>query len=179
MTEKQRSLIGGISVLGAAGLICKMVGVLYRIPLANMIGGQGLGLYQQVMPAYNLLLAVTSAGIPVAISRMVSHYVTLGEHGNARRARFGEPGAARNPGKLNDRRERSFTGTFFCFFHCAAYAAVLYWSLVKASSDNRRKIYAIRIRDPVFSHLLYRSPDHRRRRDRRDRREDDPSKTQE
>ena len=85
MTEKQRSLIGGISVLGAAGLICKMVGVLYRIPLANMIGGQGLGLYQQVMPAYNLLLAVTSAGIPVAISRMVSHYVTLGEHGNARR----------------------------------------------------------------------------------------------
>lgn len=85
MTERQRSLVGGISVLGAAGLICKMVGVLYRIPLANMIGGQGLGLYQQVMPSYNLLLAVTSAGIPVAISRMVSHYVTIGEHGNARR----------------------------------------------------------------------------------------------
>ena len=85
MTDRQRSLIGGISVLGIAGLICKLVGVLYRIPLANMIGGQGLGLYQQVMPAYNLLLAVTSAGIPVAISRMVSHYITLGEHGNARR----------------------------------------------------------------------------------------------
>ena len=48
-------------MLGAAGLICKIVGVLYRIPLANMIGGDGLGLYQQVMPAYNLLLAVTSA----------------------------------------------------------------------------------------------------------------------
>ena len=85
MTDKQRTLIGGISVLGIAGLICKVVGVLYRIPLANMIGGQGLGLYQQVMPAYNLLLAVTSAGIPVAISRMVSHYITLSEHGNARR----------------------------------------------------------------------------------------------
>ena len=85
MTGRQRSLISGISVLGVAGLICKMVGVLYRIPLANMIGGQGLGLYQQVMPAYNLLLAVTSAGIPVAISRMVSYYITMGEHGNARR----------------------------------------------------------------------------------------------
>ena len=85
MTDKQRSLVGGISVLGIAGLICKMVGVLYRIPLANMIGGQGLGLYQQVMPAYNLLLAVTSAGIPVAISRMVSHYITLGENGTAKR----------------------------------------------------------------------------------------------
>ena len=85
MTDRQHSLIGGISVLGFAGLICKMVGVLYRIPLANMIGGQGLGLYQQVFPAYNLLLTITSAGIPVAISGMVSQYVTLGEHGNARR----------------------------------------------------------------------------------------------
>ena len=37
------------------------------------------------MPSYNLLLAITSAGIPVAISRMVSHYVTIGEPGNARR----------------------------------------------------------------------------------------------
>ena len=85
MTQKQRSLIGGISVLGIAGIICKVVGVLFRIPLTHIIGTEGLGLFQQVMPAYNLLLAVTSAGIPVAISRMVSHYVTIGEPGNARR----------------------------------------------------------------------------------------------
>ena len=85
MTERQRSLVGGISVLGAAGMICKVVGVLYRIPLSNMIGSLGMGLYGQVMPYYNLLLSITSAGIPVAISRMVSHYVTIGEQGNARR----------------------------------------------------------------------------------------------
>ena len=76
MTERQRTLIGGISVLGAAGIICKVVGVLYRIPLSNMIHADGMGVYGQVMPSYNLLLALTSAGIPVAISRMVSHYVT-------------------------------------------------------------------------------------------------------
>ena len=85
MTERQRSLIGGISVLGAAGLICKIVGVLYRIPLSNMIGSLGMGLFGQVMPWYNLLLSITSAGIPVAISRMVSHYITIGEPGNAHR----------------------------------------------------------------------------------------------
>ena len=85
MTDKQRSLVGGISVLGLAGLICKVVGVLYRIPLANIIGGEGMGLYQQVFPAYNLLLTITSAGIPVAISRMVSHYVTVGQVKNARK----------------------------------------------------------------------------------------------
>ena len=85
MTQRQRSLIGGISVLGAAGLICKVVGVLYRIPLTNMIGDMGMHLFGQVMPSYNLLLSITSAGIPVAISRMVSHYTTIGEPGNARK----------------------------------------------------------------------------------------------
>ena len=81
----KKSLISGISILGIAGLICKIVGVLYRIPLANIVGGEGLGLYQQVFPAYNLLLTLTSAGIPVAISRMVSHYITLEKPGMAKR----------------------------------------------------------------------------------------------
>lgn len=85
MTQKQKSLVGGISVLGLAGLICKVVGVLYRIPLAAIVGGEGLGIYQKVFPAYNLLLTISSAGIPVAISRMVSHYLTLGDSRNAKR----------------------------------------------------------------------------------------------
>ncbi|MBE5776141.1 MAG: polysaccharide biosynthesis protein [Clostridiales bacterium] len=83
MTEKQKSLIGGVSILGAAGLICKVVGVLYRIPLAALIGPMGMAIYHKVFPAYNLLLTISSAGIPVAISRMVSHYVTRDEKQNA------------------------------------------------------------------------------------------------
>ncbi len=85
MTQKQKSLIGGVSILGAAGLICKVVGVLYRIPLAHLIDPMGMAIYHKVFPAYNLLLTISSAGIPVAISRMVSHYVTKDEPGNARR----------------------------------------------------------------------------------------------
>ena len=85
MTQKQKSLLGGVSILGAAGLICKVVGVLYRIPLAHLIDPMGMALYHKVFPAYNLLLTVSSAGIPVAISRMVSHYVTREDVGNARR----------------------------------------------------------------------------------------------
>lgn len=76
MAGKAKSLVGGISILGLAGLICKVVGVLYRIPLAAYISAEGLGIYSKVFPAYNLLLTISSAGIPVAISRMVSHYVT-------------------------------------------------------------------------------------------------------
>ena len=37
--------MGGISILGMAGLICKVVGVLYKIPLANLIGAEGIGIY--------------------------------------------------------------------------------------------------------------------------------------
>ena len=85
MTNKQKSLVGGVSILGVAGIICKVVGVLYRIPLAHLIGPAGMGIYHKVYPAYNLLLTVSSAGLPVAISRMVAHYVTLQDPRNARR----------------------------------------------------------------------------------------------
>ena len=85
MTEKSKSLVGGISILGLAGIICKVVGVLYRIPLADYIGGEGLGIYSKVYPAYNMILTVCTVGIPVAISRMVSHHVTRQDPRNARR----------------------------------------------------------------------------------------------
>ena len=85
MTAKQKTLVGGVSILGVAGIICKIVGVLYRIPLAHLIGPEGMGVYHKVYPAYNLLLTISSAGLPVAISRMVAHYVTKEDPKNARR----------------------------------------------------------------------------------------------
>ena len=72
MSNKSKSIIGGMTVLGLAGVICKLVGVLYSIPLTWMIGTNGLGVYQAVFPAYNLLLTISSAGLPVAVSRLVA-----------------------------------------------------------------------------------------------------------
>ncbi|NLX83919.1 MAG: polysaccharide biosynthesis protein [Clostridiales bacterium] len=85
MTTKQRTLVGGISILGITGLICKIVGVLYLIPLANLIGSEGLGVYNQIFPSYNLMLTISSAGIPVAISRMVAARIARGEARNPNR----------------------------------------------------------------------------------------------
>ena len=85
MTQKQKTLVGGVSILGIAGIICKIVGVLYRIPLAHLIGPEGMGVYHKVYPAYNLLLTISSAGLPVAISRLVAHYVTREDPRTARR----------------------------------------------------------------------------------------------
>lgn len=83
MTNKQKSLVGGISILGIAGLICKIIGVLYKIPLARAVGPMGMGVYHLVFPTYNLLLTISSAGIPVAISRMVAGFLARGEKKNA------------------------------------------------------------------------------------------------
>ena len=72
MASKSKSIIGGMTVLGIAGIICKLVGVLFSIPLTYVIGAQGQGIYNAVFPTYNLLLTISSAGLPVAVSRMVS-----------------------------------------------------------------------------------------------------------
>lgn len=69
---KTKSIIGGMTVLGLAGVICKLVGVLFSIPLQWMIGTKGLAVYNSVFSTYNLLLTISSAGLPVAISRMVA-----------------------------------------------------------------------------------------------------------
>lgn len=86
MSDRQKSIVGGMTILGITGLICKVVAVLYRIPLAWLIGEQGLGTFQLVFPTYNLLLTLSSAGLPVAISRMVSFSLARNDPRNAHRA---------------------------------------------------------------------------------------------
>ena len=65
---------------GVAGIICKLVGVLYRIPLTNIITQDGMGVYSTVYPTYNLLLTISSAGLPVAISRMMASGSPISRH---------------------------------------------------------------------------------------------------
>ena len=72
MARQTKSLIGGMTVLGMTGIICKLVGVLFSVPLTWIIGADGLAVFQAVFPTYNLLLTISSAGLPVAVSRMVS-----------------------------------------------------------------------------------------------------------
>lgn len=75
----------GAVILGAAGIIVKILGAFFRIPLGNLIGADGMGYYQTVYPVYTLLLTVATAGIPVAISRMVSERISGGNYWGANR----------------------------------------------------------------------------------------------
>lgn len=80
---KKRSFVGGAAILGGAGLLVKLIGALYRIPLTNIIGAEGLGIYQKVYPVYTILLVLSTAGLPTAISRVVSQRQARGDTAGA------------------------------------------------------------------------------------------------
>lgn len=83
MSKPVKSFMTGAAVLGLIGLVCKVIGAFYRIPIVGLIGEQGIGYYQTAYPVYLFLLAIASAGLPVAISKMVSERITLGDHAGA------------------------------------------------------------------------------------------------
>ncbi len=77
MGQKKNSLVGGFAILSVAGIFSKLIGMFFQLKLTDLIGLGGQGLFQTVYPTYTLLLTISTAGIPVAISRMVSENITL------------------------------------------------------------------------------------------------------
>ena len=85
MAENKDSFLKGALILTAAGFLVKILGAIYRIPLALLIKDEGMGLYQMAYPIYLILLSISTAGLPTAISKMVSEDVALGRYKNAYR----------------------------------------------------------------------------------------------
>jgi len=81
----KNSFLKGALILTVAGFIVKALGALYRIPLALLIKDEGMGLYQMAYPIYLILLSISTAGLPTAISKMVSEDAALGRYKNAYR----------------------------------------------------------------------------------------------
>ena len=79
---ERNKFVRGALILTASGLICKALGAIYRIPLGNTIGTEGMGYYQMAYPVYSMLIMLSSAGIPIALSKMISESCARGElHG--------------------------------------------------------------------------------------------------
>ncbi len=68
-TKQKRTLIRGGIILTFFSLFAKFIGLFYRIPLTNLLGANGMGVYQMIFPVYALLVSVVSSGIPVLVSR--------------------------------------------------------------------------------------------------------------
>lgn len=81
----KKSFVQGAVVLGAAGIVIKVLGAFFRIPLANLIGDEGMGYYQTAYPIYVLFLTLATAGIPIAISRLVAERIAVDDYQEAHR----------------------------------------------------------------------------------------------
>ncbi len=68
----QKNFLAGASIIAVSHIIVKIIGALFRIPLANLIGAEGMAIYQSAYSIYLVLFAISTAGLPVAISKMVS-----------------------------------------------------------------------------------------------------------
>ena len=86
-TRKQKAanfVIQG-SILALAGILVRIIGMLYRMPLNDIIGKQGNGYYTSAFNVYNILLILSSYSMPVAVSKMISARIARGEYRNCSR----------------------------------------------------------------------------------------------
>ncbi len=83
--SRKNSAVGGAAILAAAGIIVKLLGFAFRIPLTRWIGASGMADYTPAYDVYSLLLIVATSGIPVAISKLVSERCAVGEYKEAGR----------------------------------------------------------------------------------------------
>jgi stage V sporulation protein B len=85
MSERTSNYLKGASILVAAGILSRLLGLFFKIPLYQMVGSYGNGIYGNVTSIYNLLLMVSTVGFPVAISKMVSESIAKNEYATAHR----------------------------------------------------------------------------------------------
>ena len=75
----------GTLILTIAGFVVKAIGSINWILLSRILGGEGIGIYQMAFPIYLLLLQISSAGVPIAISILTAERLALHDFGGAKR----------------------------------------------------------------------------------------------
>lgn len=83
MSNGQKNFVKGAALLGGAGLIVKIVGAIFRIPLGNIIDTNGMAAYQVAYPVYAALVVISTAGLPTAISKLVSERIAANDYKGA------------------------------------------------------------------------------------------------
>ncbi len=86
MSQKSSRMILQGTVLAAAGILTKIIGLVYRIPMANILGEEGNGIYSVSFGIYNVALTLSSYSFPLAVSKAISTRLAKKETKNAFRA---------------------------------------------------------------------------------------------
>jgi len=79
--RSRKTFIGGVAVLTVSTAVVKIIGFLYKLPLIRLVGMEGMGYYLAAYHIYTVLLLLSSAGLPTAVSILVSKYLAR-ENGN-------------------------------------------------------------------------------------------------
>lgn len=83
--KKNNSFLTQGVLIAAATMIARIIGLVYRIPLTNILGDEGNSYYSASIEIFTILLIITSFGLPQVVSRLVSERLQMGQTKNAYR----------------------------------------------------------------------------------------------
>lgn len=81
--KKESDFVVQGSILAVAGIIVRLIGILYRVPMTNIIGDEGMGYYSTAFNIYNIMLILSSYSLPLAVSKMVAGSIAKGQYRNS------------------------------------------------------------------------------------------------
>ncbi len=84
-SNKKQTFLHGAALLALATVVVKIIGAFYKIPIKALIGDQGYGYFMTAYDIYTVLLMISSAGLPIAMSRMISQANAQGNYNQVRR----------------------------------------------------------------------------------------------
>ncbi|WRS28239.1 polysaccharide biosynthesis protein [Oscillospiraceae bacterium MB08-C2-2] len=88
MPKAQRqNFLQGAMILTAAMVVVKVIGAVYKIPLTNILGGTGMAYFMTAYSIFNIINLLSTAGFPVAVSKMVSENAARGQYRNVEKIR--------------------------------------------------------------------------------------------
>ena len=82
--QEGSKFIKGALILTASNIIVKILGAIYRIPLMRILGNEGMGLFMAVYPLYAMMLSISTAGVPLAVSKLVSEKLAVKNYEGAK-----------------------------------------------------------------------------------------------
>lgn len=85
MSDKRNNMLVQAAILTFAGILVRIIGILYRSPLTAIIGDEGNGIYSAAYNIYTMVLLIASYSIPSAISKVIAAKLALKQYKNAHR----------------------------------------------------------------------------------------------
>ncbi len=85
MKNKQNTFIKGALILAGANFVVKIIGALFKVPLYNLIGEEGSGVFNVAYQIYTFMFIIATAGFPIAVSKMVAESIAKNDEYDARR----------------------------------------------------------------------------------------------